>query len=256
MSFGKEHFGSIGSLKRLSFGRNRWIAGVFACYVILVFVFAVVYHQIYQHDPRTFAFSSDLARVQLTAAGSETQQQLARLNSELASLRELQGELRSMQAAPTLNSSGLSILTSTVTGSNASFTVSWPKARGGPKGEPPQSTTLLVKHLDGTRRSTIIGSSSYRLPETLEAYRELCNTWISDWENRKQELQSGIETFKIESPDIWSFWDFFYFSAITQFTVGYGDILPNATSVRLVVVLQTFVAALLLVVVLNLTFRN
>ena len=48
----------------------------------------------------------------------------------------------------------------------------------------------------------------------------------------------------------------FYFSAITQFTVGYGDILPNATSVRLVVVLQTFVAALLLVVVLNLTFRN
>src|SRR5665811_2200412 len=101
MSFGKEHFGSIGSLKLLSFGRNRWIAGVFACYVILVFVFAVVYHQIYQHDPRTFAFSSDLARVQLTAAGSETQQQLARLNSELASLRELQGELRSMQAAPT-----------------------------------------------------------------------------------------------------------------------------------------------------------
>jgi hypothetical protein len=221
-----------------------------------VFVFALVYYQFYQHDPRTFAFSSDIARVQLTASESEAQQQLARLNSELASLRELQWELRSMQAGPILDSTGLFVRTSTVAGSNASFTVSWPTARGGPKGEPPEWTTLLVKHLDGTRQSTIIGSSHYRLPETLDAYRELSKTWISDWENRKQELQNRIEAFKIESQDNWSFWDFFYFSAITQFTVGYGDILPNATSVRLVVVLQTFVAALLLVVVLNLTFRN
>lgn len=113
-----------------------------------------------------------------------------------------------------------------------------------------------MKHLGGTRQSTIIGSPYYRLPETLKAYRELCNTWVSDWESREQELQNRIEAFKTGSPDLWSFWDFFYFSAITQFTVGYGDILPNATSVRLVVVLQTFVAALLLVVVINLTFRN
>jgi Ion channel len=219
-------------------------------------IIAVRYYQLYQHDRRTFAFSSDIARVQLTATESETQEQLAKLNSELASLRELQWELRPMQAAPVLDSTGLFTLTSTVTGSNASFTVSWPKARGGPKAEPPQSTTLLVKRLDGTRQSTIAGSPDYRLPETLDAYRELSKTWISDWEDREQELQNRIEIFKTVSPDIWSFWDFFYFSAITQFTVGYGDILPNATSVRLVVVLQTFVAALLLVVVLNLTFRN
>jgi hypothetical protein len=179
MSFSKEHARLAGSLKRLSSQRNRWIAGVFACYVMFVFVFAVVYYQFYQHDRRTFAFSSDIARVQMTATEAETQEQLAKLSSELADLRELQGELRSMQAAPIVN-----------------------------------------------------------------------------LENRKQELQNRIERFKAGSPDVWSFWDFFYFSAITQFTVGYGDILPNATSVRLVVVLQTFVAALLLVVVLNLTFRN
>ena len=254
MSFGKEHFRSGDSLGRLSSERNRWIAGVFACYVIFVFVFAVVYYRLYQHDPRAFAFSSDIARVQLNASESETQ--LARLNSELADLRELQWELRSMQAAPVLDSAGSFIRTSTVAGSNASFTVSWPTARGGPKGQPPEATSLLVKHLDGTRQRTIIGSSNYRLPETLDAWREMCKTWISDWENRKEDLQNRIEAYRIESPEIWSFWDFFYFSAITQFTVGYGDILPNATSVRLVVVLQTFVAALLLVVVINLTFRN
>ena len=160
-----------------------------------------------------------------------------------------------MQAAPVPDSTSF-LLTSTVTGSRASFTLVRSKAAGGPSGEIPQPATLLVMHLDGTRPSAIIGSPSYRFPETLNAYRELCNTWISDWEGREQELRNSIEAFKTGAPDVWSFWDFFYFSAITQFTVGYGDILPNATSVRLVVVLQTFVAALLLVVVLNLTFRN
>ena len=255
MASSKERVRSVGPFKRLSSKRNRWIAGVFACYVMFVFVFAAVYYQLYQHDRRTFAFSSDIARVQLTATESETQQQLEKLDSELANLRELQRELRSTQAAPVLDSTSF-LLASTVTGSIASFTLIRSKAAGGPNGEIPQPATLLVMHRDGTRPSAIIGSPVYRFPETLNAYRELCNTWISDWETREQELRNSIEASNTGSPDVWSFWDFFYFSAITQFTVGYGDILPNATSVRLVVVLQTFVAALLLVVVLNLTFRN
>src|SRR5688572_21693200 len=39
-----------------------------------------------------------------------------------------------------------------------------------------------------------------------------------------------------------SFSDFLYFSATTQFPVGHGDIQPNSSDVRLVVVGQTAVA--------------
>jgi hypothetical protein len=41
----------------------------------------------------------------------------------------------------------------------------------------------------------------------------------------------------------WS--DFLYFSTITQATVGYGDILPNKTIVRMVVIIQCFASLII-----------
>lgn len=72
--------------------------------------------------------------------------------------------------------------------------------------------------------------------------------------SRKAELEMlrhRLKELTEESPFVWSFWDFLYFSAISQTTVGYGDILPNATSVRLFVVLQILVGYAILVVLLN-----
>ena len=54
----------------------------------------------------------------------------------------------------------------------------------------------------------------------------------------------------------WSYWDFLYFSAITATTVGYGDMLPNNTSIRMVVVLQTFVSMFIILVVFNVAVSN
>jgi hypothetical protein len=47
-------------------------------------------------------------------------------------------------------------------------------------------------------------------------------------------------------------WDFLYFSIITQSTVGYGDILPNRTLIRIFVSLQILWGLVLLVVAINL----
>ncbi len=71
----------------------------------------------------------------------------------------------------------------------------------------------------------------------------------------KKDLQ-GAEARQIalESPrpTLWRYLDFIYFSTITQSTVGYGDILPNSTAARSIVMAQIVVAYALLVVVLNL----
>jgi uncharacterized membrane protein len=55
-----------------------------------------------------------------------------------------------------------------------------------------------------------------------------------------------------DSQDVWSFWDFLYFSVVTQTTVGYGDILPNSTCVRVCVILQILIGLVLIAFALNL----
>lgn len=71
---------------------------------------------------------------------------------------------------------------------------------------------------------------------------------------RKKELahcQQRLEGIGDYSPDIWSYWDFFYFSASTQTTLGYGDILPNSTLARILVIIQVFFGLAILVVLIN-----
>jgi hypothetical protein len=73
--------------------------------------------------------------------------------------------------------------------------------------------------------------------------QELDNDILQAQENRK-ELER-------ESVHIWGYIDFLYFSSITQSTVGYGDILPNDTSIRWVVICQIIFAYAILIVGLN-----
>jgi hypothetical protein len=46
--------------------------------------------------------------------------------------------------------------------------------------------------------------------------------------------------------DLWSYWDFVYFSGTTLTTVGFGDILPNNTGVRMLVLGEVLVGIFLL----------
>ena len=42
------------------------------------------------------------------------------------------------------------------------------------------------------------------------------------------------------------YWDFFYFSAIALTTLGYGDILPNSTSVRVLVAIEAILGVVVI----------
>jgi Ion channel/Protein of unknown function (DUF1345) len=52
------------------------------------------------------------------------------------------------------------------------------------------------------------------------------------------EILRKLDALDYRATDIWRYWDFLYFSIITQTTVGFGDILPNSTSVRMLVSIQ------------------
>lgn len=77
-----------------------------------------------------------------------------------------------------------------------------------------------------------------------------------------QSLEFPDDTYNILKNDIknnqnqFSMADFLYFSGITITTVGYGDILPNSTYVRSLVMLETFLGLLLVVMYAPLIFRK
>lgn len=248
----------INRIHELAANRNQWILAVFVCYVALVFILGLIYYLIYQNNRRAFAFNSDIVRAQSGAVEQASLGRLGQLASELSLLHQLKKELAATGSEPTvgLEFGGL-FIASTIRGSKSQFTVTWPKARGAfPGGGPPPPTNLRVISLQGGPGVKIIGDSSYDLPESTAAFRALADRWIADWETKQRVTRAVQDSLATDSPDVWSYWDFLYFSAITQFTVGCGDILPNATSVRMVVILQTCMAAGLLVVVINVAFAT
>jgi hypothetical protein len=70
------------------------------------------------------------------------------------------------------------------------------------------------------------------------------------------EVTTKLSTINSKYPDVWSFYDFLYFSTITQGTVGYGDIIPNSTLVRSLVTVQILTSYLVLVVLINWVFKS
>lgn len=228
------------------------MVAVFAMYMALVFLFAAIYFALYRNDPNAFAFSGDILRTQSARVSTETNLELATIGTELAYLKQLQQHLRSDTTEPTRGTEHLSMwLTSSVRNTSTEFKVSWCKARAS---RSPQTPFTLLYVTDAARGTHVIltGKSHYSLPESRVDFIALADQWIADHCEREDQLREISSSLETESPLAWSYFDFIYFSAITQFTVGYGDILPNSQSVRMVVTIQTCVAAGLLVVVINL----
>jgi hypothetical protein len=95
-------------------------------------------------------------------------------------------------------------------------------------------------------------SGKYDQPYPIQAYQEMTLTVTAQLENQLKEEREHFDSLTKFTREYWSYTDFLYFSAITQSTVGYGDIMPNSTLVRVVVMVQVLMGVFLFVVALNL----
>jgi hypothetical protein len=72
-------------------------------------------------------------------------------------------------------------------------------------------------------------------------YLDVLDVILKELTSQVSTLESTLQQTLSDKPYDWSYWDFAYFSTMTQTTVGYGDIVPSSGLVRTLVSIQVLV---------------
>ena len=91
---------------------------------------------------------------------------------------------------------------------------------------------------------SMIPISAISVPKDFKEFQKIIHAVSEQLDDDISLISSNID--RLTSTEPWSYWDFLYFSTITQTTVGYGDMLPNTTYVRMLVIAQVLIGVILI----------
>ncbi len=246
----------MGILQVLQRSRNIWLLVVFALYLTAIPVFAGVYFLLYRTHRGNFAFNSDIVRSQKTIVAASTRRLIDENNIDTADLLDLREQLNTSEIETSLQElKGRKVRAVLVESPQSRYTFFESETVLSFTGSEAIDSKLRVERRNGSVNE-ITNGPVVQLPKNAKAYQELCGRWLTLLMERKVELNRIEASLDTDAPDVWTFPDFVYFSAITQATVGYGDIVPNTTPVRLLVTVQTILSAAIVVVVINMAFQE
>lgn len=233
--------------------RNGKLVAIFIAFVVVQVLFGGLYFWLYRRRAANFSFNADILRAQTSTTQENTTLKLTRLEGAITALAELTKELH-CGTMPTV----VPHLRATVHLASGRKCVMHYHA-GGPGHGPPPSSTFELLDADGvtlfsgdpTKPGLRGWLDSAMFRTSTAEWQDFLPTFSAKVQRAYTGARRRLDSLSTASPDIWSYWDFLYFSTIVQTTVGFGDILPNSTAVRLVVTGQIVTGYALLVVVLN-----
>jgi Ion channel len=223
-------------------------SAVFILYFVVIVAFAVVYFRYFIANPSSFSFAASISesqRVNRLAELEQSNRRLGNIGDVLSAVgTKLEGHLDTVlyPGEWKMETDQGSLQYLNVANSN-------PHA-------PSVSACMVVFTKDvedfQSHHRWISGNRLFRQSSTTTSklQSEIARERRFLASRRENALQLE-KSFKAGSPMIWTFTDFLYFSTIIQSTVGLGDIQPNSTKVRAVVILQIMIGYLILIVILN-----
>ena len=216
-----------------------------ACYVAVIFVFAFIYYALYRQRPQRFFFATGVQDSQLANYELDARKRLLALAAEIEALTFIQ-ERASKGANPR------DLAEQRIEGRLPSgcYFVLYLRSQSGSKTDE-KFPTIELRDMKDEELVRV------PLPQPWP-----WQPWDEAFLRRRHKNQARaaiVEKRLLSVPsnpyDVWSYWDFLYFSSICQTTVGFGDILPNGTPVRLLVVTQIVLGYGILIVLLNIVFH-
>jgi hypothetical protein len=223
---------------------NRWLAICFATYVVLIFVFAFIYYALYRQRPQRFFFATGVQDSQTASYELDARKRLLALateNEALAFIQERVSKGASPQALAEQRIEG-----SLPSGCYFALYLRSPGSTSDAK-----LPTIELRNTQGEELARVSLPQRWPWEPWDEAFLRRRHKNLA----RAAILEKRLLSAPNNPYDVWSYWDFLYFSSICQTTVGFGDILPNATPVRLLVVTQIVLGYGVLVVLLNIVFH-
>jgi Ion channel len=229
--------------------RNTWLIVVFSLYICSIVVFAGIYSYIYYHFPDSFYVASDIKNYQF----ERSKVKLLQNKEELKIQDKLFTSL--LQA---LKNGGAKLIyqlhwegNSEIYFGEYAYYFSQFATRDGV-----DFSTITIYNGSGIKITEYYNYGYTRyLKDTSDTQRLIESSLLLIGEERT-ETENALASLQTSIPHIWNFGDFLYFSTITQASVGYGDILPNSTVIRLIVASQVMIGLFLLVVLVNAVLRQ
>jgi len=242
----------------------------FLIYIIVIYLYAWRYYRIYKHDSNSFLFNAIIKKKQIAVLKKEAATKLNMVNNFIPYLSTLNEIFNSNEIKiKTTDNWYLNDQTSEIIIDNLNFKF-YTDAMKGPRPTLNPTYRLQITPIDKIKKETsnfsktenelirtyIIPNKIALIPKNLNEGRGLVENWYNEILLHKNKYNNRLKTLSESSPNIWKFLDFLYFSLITQTTVGYGDILPNCTHVRTIVMFQVAIGYIMLIVVLNIILSN
>ncbi len=238
----------------LTQNKNTWLITCFLAYLLLLSLFAFEYHQLYLENPSNFAFNTEILLSQRDSLKATTEREIKNLTICVQSLGELADgrDLRLTELETETGVGGSDDEWVDVTSYPSGLVFEFANSRLVFR----EPTTVHIFDKTRAHLATCDMQTMLELPLGTEQYKKEARKFQAELSARIQEDNKRLAHLPESSTRVWTYWDFFYFSTMTQGTVGYGDILPNSTTVRMLAVLQVLTGYLILVVVINLAVRR
>ena len=237
---------------------------IFAFYVAWIPAFGLLYFQLYRKRRANFSFTANISDEAVKHGIEETQRRLSEAKRALTILGETihsleKGEVQRLdEFSATQPSSDLKLPKDLRRpGSLERAYVFW-------TADVSFAACLVHEELSKNFTRVLVGEQGktfangyfpHEIQRTGEAFVGLFQEVKLRSEKQTERLSKKLSSLLSGDPDPWNYLDFLYFSTITQTTVGYGDILPNSTIVRMCVTAQILIGYFIVVaVVTGLTF--